>query len=110
MTGKPYSKITNLVPHVESRQNYFSESLEKFLSNDTIRVAMVRVLSNLRSLKHEKECETKMSPCLVGTDGRAADCEVNGLVDGPASRSSPIGGPRRSSHPGGGGTGLALAL
>ena len=31
-------------------------------------------------------------------------------MDGPASRSSPIGGPRRSSHPGGGGTWLALAL
>ena len=43
-------------------------------------------------------------------DGRAADWEVDGLVEGPASRSSPIGGPRRSSHPGGGGTWLALAL
>ena len=31
-------------------------------------------------------------------------------MDGPASRSSPIGGQRRSSHPGGGGTWLALAL
>ena len=29
-------------------------------------------------------------------------------MEGPASRSSPIGGPRRSSHPGGGGTWLAL--
>ena len=31
-------------------------------------------------------------------------------MERPASRSSPIGGPSRSSHPGGGGTRLALAL
>ena len=60
LTRNHHSKIKNLVPLNKSKKKVtFSESIGKTESNDTIGVAMVVVVFILRSMKHEKECETK---------------------------------------------------
>ena len=61
LTGNPYSKSKTLFPCWKSTKLPFSESLSKTKSDDTTLVAMLIVLSNLRPLKHKKECGIKFA-------------------------------------------------
>ena len=60
LTWNYHSNLKNLVPLNNSKKKVtLSQSLWKTKLNDTIGFAMVVVVFILRSMKHEKECETK---------------------------------------------------